>query len=70
MDMKSMTFTSDKSKEGINMETIEHLDNCQLMYLLSHQDVQFFRNGEDSYVQAKLISSPDDDANGNGDGYV
>ena len=77
LDLRSMKFTSDKA-EDIKMETIEHINNCQLAFLINSPDVQFVRNDkvvedkkvQDAYIQAKLVSSPDDETNGNGDGYV
>ena len=70
MDMNTLKFTSKKYDKGINLSTIEHLDNCQIAYLLTHKDAAFVRHGEEAFVQAKMISSPDDDNQGNGDGYV
>ena len=71
MDMNTLKFTTKRGTDkGINLSTIEHLDNCQIAYLLTHKDAAFVRHGEEAYVQAKMISSPDDDTGGNGDGYV
>ena len=41
-----------------------------MVYLINSPDVRFLKWEDGAYIQAKLISSPDDDRNGNGDGYV
>ena len=41
-----------------------------MIYLINSPDVRFLQHGEESYIQAKMVSSPDDDTAGNGDGYV
>ena len=50
--LNKLKFKTNKSskKDGIELTTIEHLDNAQLLYLLSHKDVAFVQNGEDAYV--------------------
>ena len=52
------------------MNTIEHCDNCQLVYLINSSDVRFVRKEDRAFVQAKITATPDDDQQGNGDGYV
>ena len=53
--MTTLKFTSGIGVEkGIEMVSIEHLDNCQLIYLLSHKDAVFIRKGQDAYIQANL----------------
>ena len=38
--MKTLKFKSDKdSKKAIQMQAIEHLDSCQLIYFISSEDV-------------------------------
>jgi len=41
-----------------------------MVYLINSPDVRFLKHEDKIFIQAKLISSPDDDRNGNGDGYV
>ena len=60
-DLKSLKFKSARSsKKAIKMHAIDHIDNCQLIYEISKDDVQFIRDGEDAYISAKLTAIPDD----------
>ena len=63
-------FTSTKEQgKGINMQSIEHLDNCQIRYFISAPDCGFVTDGLKAYVQGKMTAKPDDVA-GDGDGFV
>ena len=70
LDFETMEFTPPACEvdTSVKMSSVEHLDNCQLLYLLNFKDVAWVRDGEDSYISGKLTSTPDDD--GTGDGYV
>ena len=51
------------------MQSIEHLDNCQIRYFISAPDCGFVTDGLKAYVQGKMTAKPDDVA-GDGDGFV
>ena len=71
-DLKSLKLKSTRaSKRATEMHAIDHIDNCQLIYEVSKDDVQFVRDGEDAYISAKLYALPDDETIGVGcDGFV
>ena len=71
MDFRSKEILQAPGHEkNVNFYARDAVDQAKLCFFILQPDATFVRDGDDAYVQAKLNSIGEEDANSNGQGVA